>query len=42
MYVDAYDTSSLYKWKFLQHALSGYVYSRKLYVIFTKVKTTEE
>ena len=32
----------VYKWKFLQHALSRYVYNRNLYVIFTKVKMAEE
>ena len=32
----------VYKRKFLQHALSRYVYNRSLCVIFTKVKMAEE
>ena len=32
----------VYKWKFLQHALSRYVYNRSLFVIFTKVEMAEE
>ena len=32
----------VYKWKFLKHALSRYVYNRSLFDIFTQVKMTEE
>ena len=30
----------VHKWKFLQHALSRYVYNRSLFAIFTQVKNT--
>ena len=42
MYVGAYETLSSYKWKFLQLALSRYVYNRNLSVIFTQVEMAEE
>ena len=32
----------VYKWKFLQHALSRYVYNRSLFDIFTQVEMAEE
>ena len=31
-----------HKWKFLQHALSRYVYKRSLFFIFTQVEMAEE
>ena len=41
MYVGAYETLTvkfINHGKFLQHALSGYVYNRSLLVIFTQVE----
>ena len=32
----------VYKWKFLEHALSRYVYNRSLFDIFTQVEMAEE
>ena len=32
----------VYKWKFLQHAFSRYVYNRSLFDIFTQVEMVEE
>ena len=32
----------VYKWKFLQHALSRYVFNRSLFDIFTQVEMAEE
>ena len=40
MYVGAYETS-VYKRKFLQHALSCYVYNRSLFDIFTQVENVK-
>ena len=35
-------TRQVYKWKFLQHALSRYVYNRSLFDIFTQAEMAEE
>ena len=32
----------VHKWKFLQHALSRYVYNRNLFAIFTQAEMAEE
>ena len=40
--VTSYETWSHHKWKFLQHALSRYVYNRSLFDIFTQVEMAEE
>ena len=32
----------VHKWKFLQHALSRYIYNRSLFDIFTQVEMAEE
>ena len=40
--LETFTKRQVYKWKFLQHALSRYVYNRSLFDIFTQVEMAEE